>query len=259
MRNVEVERRTGHKPAHVEFAQGMLNSRLDLAALRAEFAVARRMRVADILDPAAAEAIATELSTLPYKMFAATAQGVAVLDPAEVARWDNSRKTELRDFLRKGAAEAKGFLYNGFKMTETWGSNGAPDTALGRFNTFLHGREMIDTISAITGDTSFDSAFAQATCYVPGHYLTRHLDNPSSGKRKFAFVWGFTRTWEPDWGGLLQFFSPDKLPTDSLSPGYNTLDLFDVSHWHSVTYVTPFAPKQRLAVSGWFIDGPYVG
>jgi hypothetical protein len=237
----------------------MLNPALDLTGLRARFAATGRLRVQQVLNPDAAAGIADDLARLRYMLFSATGEGVAVLDPAEVARWDNARKLELQQFMFKGAAAGKGFLYNGFKMTETWGEHAGPDNALGRFNVYLATPTMFDTIRAITGSDDFDSTFAQATCYLPGHYLTRHLDNPANGKRKFAFVWGFTRTWEADWGGLLQFFSLDKQPTDSLSPGFNTLDLFDVSHWHSVTYVAPYAQAPRLAVSGWFTKGKLAG
>src|SRR5262249_16875330 len=110
-------------------------------------------------------------------------------------------------------------------------------------------------IRTITGSAGFDNAFAQATNYEPGHYLTRHLDDPKGEQRKFAFVWGFTRKWDPDWGGLLQFFDDQNLPPHTLSPGFNTLDLFDVRHVHSVTLVAPWAMNSRLAVSGWFVKG----
>ena len=114
---------------------------------------------------------------------------------------------------------------------------------------------MLDAVRRITGASTFDNVFAQATDYRPGHYLTRHLDDPKGELRKFAFVWGFTRTWDPDWGGLLQFYNDDAEPTYAYSPGFNTLDLFDVRHVHAVTLVAPFALHPRLAVSGWFVKG----
>ncbi|PHS51455.1 hypothetical protein C7Y69_04575 [Alteromonas sp. KS69] len=57
--------------------------------------------------------------------------------------------------------------------------------------------------------------------------------------------------WHPDWGGLLQYFEPDGTTTESWSPEFNTLSLFDVKHIHSVTYVTPFAKQPRYALTGW--------
>ncbi len=232
----------------------MLNKSLDLNALRAEFAKEGRIRIRNVLAPEVADAVALEMSSLPYKVFCATGAGVAVIDPAEMAQWDRNTQTELQRALYQSASKAEGFAYFGYRMTETW-KDGAPNTALGRFYAELHSSDVMEAVQKITGASSFDNVFAQATDYRPGHYLTRHLDDPKGEHRKFAFVWGFTKRWDPDWGGLLQFFDRDGRPTSSLSPEFNTLDLFDVRHVHSVTLVTPWSLNPRLAVSGWFVKG----
>jgi SM-20-related protein len=232
----------------------MLNPKLDINALRSEFAKTGRIRAKDVLEPAIAEAIAAEMAQLSYKVFCATGEGVAVIDPAEMAGWDRARQLELQRALAQAASRAEGFAYFGYRMTEAWKA-GAPDTALGRFYSQLRSEKTLDVIRKITGSSTFDNVFAQATHYRPGHYLTRHLDDPKGEHRKFAFVCGFTRRWDPDWGGLLQFFDTEGRPADSLSPGFNTLDLFDVRHVHSVTLVAPWALNPRHAVSGWFVNG----
>ncbi|HEY7799563.1 MAG TPA: 2OG-Fe(II) oxygenase family protein [Hyphomonadaceae bacterium] len=232
----------------------MLNPALDIEALRSEFARERRIRIRNVLEPSVANAVAAEMEQLPYKVFCATGQGVAVIDPQEMAQWDRARQVELQQTLFLAASRAEGFAYFGYRMTEQWQS-GAPDTALGRLYSALQGDGVLGAVRTITGASTFDNVFAQATDYRPGHYLTRHLDDPKGEHRKFAFVWGFTRVWDPDWGGLLQFFDDNGQPTQSYSPGFNTLDLFDVSHVHSVTLVAPYALNPRLAVSGWFVKG----
>lgn len=232
----------------------MLNPRLDLAALRAEFAKDGRIRIGNVIDPAVAGAIADEMADLPWKVFCATGAGVAVIEPAEMAAWDRARQAELHRAMLQAANRAEGFAYFGYRMTEAW-KDGAPDTALGRFYRSLTSPETMSAIRTITGSNAFDGAFAQATDYRPGHYLTRHLDDPKGEHRKFAFVWGFTRRWDPDWGGLLQFFDDEAQPTRSFSPGFNTLDLFDVRHVHSVTLIAPYAGNPRQAVSGWYVAG----
>lgn len=232
----------------------MLNPALDFESLRRAFAREGRIRVRNVLDPSIADAVANEMANLPYKVFCATGEGVAVIDPAELVRWDRARQTELQRTLAQAASRAEGFAYFGYRMTEAWKA-GAPDTALGKFYTALNDEATLRAIRTITGADTFDNVFAQATQYRPGHYLTRHLDDPKGELRKFAFVWGFTRTWDPDWGGLLQFYDEAGEPTYAYSPGFNTLDLFDVSHVHAVTLVAPFARHPRDAVSGWFVKG----
>jgi hypothetical protein len=232
----------------------MLNSQLDLPALAAEFARNGRIRIKDALEPAFAEALAFEMAQLRYSLFCATGKGVAVLEHADVAGWSPERQADLKTHLHEAAAQAEGFAYDGFRMTEAW-TQGIPDTPLGRLWRGLTSTQTLAAIRTITGSSAFDNAFAQATRYLPGHYLTRHLDDPKGEHRKFAFVLGLTKKWDPDWGGLLQFYDGEIQTTDALSPGYNTLDLFDVRHVHAVTYVAPFARAARLAVSGWFVDG----
>jgi len=232
----------------------MLDPKLDINALRSEFSKTGRIRAKNVLEPDIANAVAAEMAQLPYKVFCATGEGVAVIDPQEMAGWDRARQGELQRMLAQAASRAEGFAYFGYRMTESWKA-GAPDTALGRFYSQLRSEKTLDVIRKITGVRTFDNVFAQATQYLPGHYLTRHLDDPKGELRKLAFVWGFTPKWDPDWGGLLQFFDNAGDPTFSYSPGFNTLDLFDVSHVHSVTLVAPFALNPRQTVSGWFVKG----
>jgi Rps23 Pro-64 3,4-dihydroxylase Tpa1-like proline 4-hydroxylase len=59
---------------------------------------------------------------------------------------------------------------------------------------------MLEMIRTITGPSDIDSAFAQATQFLPGHYLTRHLDDPAGERRRFARLYGVSplygdRTW----------------------------------------------------------------
>jgi SM-20-related protein len=232
----------------------MLNPKLDIPALAAEFAKTGRIRVKNVLAPDMADAVTEEMAELPMQLFCATGGGVAVIDPQELVSWDRPRQVELQRALAQAASRAEGFAYMGYRMTEAWQA-GAPGTALGRFYSELRSERTLDVVRRITGASTFDNVFAQATDYRPGHYLTRHLDDPKGELRKFAFVWGFTRTWDPDWGGLLQFYNDEAEPTYSYSPGFNTLDLFDVRHVHSVTLVAPYSLHPRLAVSGWFVKG----
>lgn len=232
----------------------MLNPKLDLGALKNEFSKTGRIRIKNALPQDVAESLANEMLDLPYQLFCATGQGVAVIDPAEMAKWDRGTVAELQRKLNESASRAEGFAYFGFRMTEAWPQQ-TPNTALGRLYAGFKDKKTLEAIQKITNAKSFDNVFAQATQYLPGHYLTRHLDDPKGEHRKFAFVLGLTRKWDPDWGGLLQFFDDNGQPTESLSPGFNTLDLFDVRHVHSVTFMTPFCQNPRVAISGWFVKG----
>jgi SM-20-related protein len=190
----------------------MLNPGLDIDSLARAFASTGRIRVANVLRPDIAAGLESELAALHYMLFCATADRIAVADPAEAARWDPKQTAELQRALMEAASRSEGYVYHNFRMTEAW-KDGAPDTALGRFHRWLLDDGLHDVIRRITGVANFDSAFAQATRYLPGHYLTRHLDDPKGEQRRLAFVWGLTRRWMPDWGGLLQFYTRAGDPT----------------------------------------------
>jgi Rps23 Pro-64 3,4-dihydroxylase Tpa1-like proline 4-hydroxylase len=117
---------------------------------------------------------------------------------------------------------------------------------------YLNSPAMLGFIEQITGRRDIVRADAQYTRYSAGQYLTRHRDDIEGTTRRLAYVFGFTRRWHPDWGGLLQFYEDDGTPRDAWAPAFNRLSLFDIRHVHSVGYVTPFAGESRLSLTGWF-------
>ena len=172
-----------------------------------------------------------------------------------MAQWDRARQAELQQTLFLAASRAEGFAYFGYRMTEQWQS-GAPDTALGRFYSALQGEGVLAPVRTIRSPAPPRSTTSSRrpptiarTTTSPGISTTPRASTGSSPS------YGGLRKWDPDWGGLLQFFDNEGQPTQSNSPGFNTLDLFDVSHVHSVTLVAPYALNPRLAVSGWFVKG----
>jgi Rps23 Pro-64 3,4-dihydroxylase Tpa1-like proline 4-hydroxylase len=70
-----------------------------------------------------------------------------------------------------------------------------------------------------------------------------------------AYVMNFcAEEWRPDWGGYLLFYDEDGDVVAGFKPRFNALNLFRVPQKHSVTYVAPFAPIARFAITGWFRD-----
>ena len=229
----------------------MLNSRLDVPALKAEFEKSKRIRIHEFLQRDVISSLVAEFATLPWKLFASDGSGVRVIDPNQIAN-DPGKQRVLQTALMNAASQGQGFAYLGFQLKS---ANLQPIAGgpVARLRDALASPEVVNVVREITGASDFDGVTAQATQFRQGHFLTRHLDDVSGEQRKHAFVLGLTEGWHPDWGGLLQFFTKQGEPTTSLSPGLNTLDLFEVSHVHSVTFVAPYALAPRCAVSGWFV------
>ena len=60
--------------------------------------------------------------------------------------------------------------------------------------------------------------------------------------------------WRPEWGGYLQFFDDEGDVVQAFRPRFNSLNLFAVPQPHAVSFVPPFAPLGRYAITGWFRD-----
>jgi len=155
-------------------------------------------------------------------------------------------RNKLINDIMKQAAGGVGFWYERHPVTI------ADQGLLGDMFSWLNSEALLEKMARITGINGYRSAIAQATRYKPGDFLTRHQDIVTKEKRKVAFVINLPPRWHPDWGGLLQFYELNGTPRDAWNPNFNSLSLFDVSHVHSVTSISPFAPEPRLAVSGWF-------
>lgn len=94
-----------------------------------------------------------------------------------------------------------------------------------------------------------------ATRFGRGSFLDPHNDH--DGARRCAYVLGLTRdAWPPADGGHLEFLATDGddlIVTERRVPGWNTLDLFDVTGTtclHQVPIL--LRDVERRALSGWF-------
>jgi len=233
----------------------MLNPDLDRKALAEEFHRDQRILIDNVLRRDVAErvrAICAEKVSFDYVFFLNGA--VRVASEQEMLAFDAAKKAQISQELMQNATEGIGYLYCGYVMNDKRAGLGGDPGFLHEVFDYLNSREMLDFVQEISGLDELVRADAQYTRYSAGQYLTRHRDD-IKGKgqaRRLAYVFGFTRRWHPDWGGLLQFYEDDGTPRDAWMPAFNRLSLFDIRHVHSVSYVTPFAGEARLSLTGWF-------
>jgi SM-20-related protein len=98
-------------------------------------------------------------------------------------------------------------------------------------------------------------ADAQATCYTSGDFLNKHDDSAPGKHRLAGYVLNLTPSWNPNWGGALQFYDSQDNCVDTLVPSYNALNVFRVPQPHAVSYLPPYASGKRLSITGWFRAG----
>lgn len=234
----------------------MLNPALDWGALAEEYRRDRRICIDNVLRTSVAERVrelCAEKVPFDYVYYIDGASRVA--SEEEMAALDPDRKAQISQTLMHNATRGIGFLYCSYLMSRRCrGADKALDFLYDVYE-FLNSRQMLAFVSAVSGRNDLARADGQYTRYSAGQYLTRHRDDIEGQARRLAYVFGFTRSWHPDWGGLLQFYEEDGTPRDAWMPAFNRLALFGTCHMHSVSYVTPFAGEARLSMTGWFHAG----
>ncbi len=233
----------------------MLNPALNPATLASEYPHKHRLLIRDILAPEAA-------ARIEHCLQKAVPWGLAVLEndaqrdiPAgELKAMSPAEWERLATRVHASARTEFQFMFNNYQMVKAYLEKRDPGLFLHQVIEFLNSPPMLEFVCQVTGHADIGKADAQATRYLPGHFLRRHDDRlqySSSDVRRTAYVLNLTRHWEPDWGGQLQFLN-DNTVAESWVPSYNTLALFSVPSWHCVSPVAVFATAPRLAITGWF-------
>lgn len=152
------------------------------------------------------------------------------------------------------ARENRGYFYLTYPMIEAYMRGWDSGHPVHAVTELINSESVLGLARIVLGTEGITKADAHATCYGPGHFLTRHLDLGSDLERRAAYVLGFTKNWQPDWGGLLLFLSDQQDITRGYLPRFNNLTIFDTKYLHTVTQVSNFAGGLRLSITGWFRD-----
>ena len=136
-------------------------------------------------------------------------------------------------------------------LNERWDPDGPHEILLEHLNS----PEFLNLARDVTGINELIRADAQATLFAANHYLGRHTDSHVAQGWRVAYVLNLAPdNWHPDWGGYLLFLDDEGDVTEGFRPRFNALNLFLVPQNHLVSYVPPFAPNSRFAITGWLSD-----
>lgn len=229
-----------------------LNSDLDVNALACEYAEHKRVRVEGLLEKKGAKALHDFLDDHDqWWQLINTPDGLVELTRDMRAKMSEKKRAALDAKVYQGAQRGFQYRYEGLRvpdLTQLLAYNNDP---LVQFARLMASEPMLNFLRAVTGCHELSFTDGHATSYGPGDFLTGHDDDVAGKNRLAAYVFGLTRVWKPEWGGLLLFHGPDEATVNGLTPRFNTLDLFAVPQRHSVSVVTPSAPVRRYAVTGW--------
>ncbi len=232
-----------------------LDPTLDAVSMRAAFRQYGRIHIPAFLTAESARSLHATLAGETLWMCSTTGQGTPVDVPVEML--EALPPAEQMKFIELAHAEARqGFhyMFDNVRIADALDRGDEVAPAYRRALAFLNGPEFMGFIRTLTGDDRPSCADAQATRYMPGHYLTRHDDRVPKISRLYAYVLNLTPDWKPDWGGLLTFIDDDGHVAEAYQPTFNALNLFRVPQAHAVSFVTPFAGGARLSITGWIRD-----
>jgi SM-20-related protein len=235
-----------------------INTGLDRRALAAEFARNGRLQVRDLLTRETALEIQAILARGTRWGFSwqAGGDGPHHWRQARAAAATQAEIAAMRDKLSK-AVQAKdfAFLYLAYPLLDAYLEKWDPGSPHELLLEHLNDAPFLDLMRTITGIPGLKKADGQATLYGPGHFLTEHNDSHAAHGRRVAYVLNLTIDgWQADWGGNLLFFNETGDVSGGFVPRFNALSLFAVPQLHAVSYVPPFSPLGRYAITGWLYD-----
>ena len=232
-----------------------LNSDLDLTDLASQYSATSRVRIHNLLaDDGLADFYDNFEDRDDWWHLMNTVGGVVELDRTMKRQMSAEQRASLDDQVQAGARTGFQYRYEGLRVPDRDEESDADDP-LSAFADLMSSEPMLAMLRTVTGCTDLAFTDGQATAYGAGDFLTCHDDNVSGKNRLAAYVFGMTPNWRAEWGGILLFHEADGSRVIGQVPKFNTLDLFAVPQSHSVSLVTPAAPRRRYAVTGWLRAG----
>lgn len=229
-----------------------LNPALDVAAHADRYRRHGRVRIGDLLVRDDAVRLHDFLDRQDgWWHLINTPDGVIELDRAQRARMGKRRRAALDALVYAGARTGFQYRYEGLRVPDADACDDAAGDPLEAFARLMSSAPMLDMLKQVTGHEAMRFADGHATAYGAGDFLTGHDDDVAGKHRLAAYVFGLTPAWRPEWGGILLFHDNSDGVVSGHVPTFNTLDLFAVPQRHSVSIVTPAAPRRRFAVTGW--------
>lgn len=148
------------------------------------------------------------------------------------------------------------FIFDRLRLGQARGMGLAVPDALYDLHDLFNSDAFIGWARRLTGDDRIAYVDAQATRYLPGHFLNGHDDRHEGAGRLYAYVLNVSPVWRAEWGGLLMFTDDDGQVVETFTPLFDTLNVFKVPQPHAVSMVAPFAGGARYSVTGWWRENP---
>jgi len=231
-----------------------LDPKLDPAKLKPLFAKYGRLHLPAILSAESAETVAAALGQTPWmRTFLVGDKGYRVAHE-DYAKTPPEVRAEVEAAIVQGGRTGFQYDFDNWPVSDELEAGRRQGGAVGPVEAaydLLNGPAFLGFIRQVTGDDRAVYCDAQATRYRAGQFLTAHDDDIEGKNRLFAYVLNLTPGWRIEWGGNLLFHDEDGHIAEGYAPKFNSLNLFRVPQWHSVSQVASYVDAERLAITGW--------
>jgi SM-20-related protein len=227
-----------------------INPSLDVSALARAYRDQGHVRIERILADGAREMFAWFDQCTDWIQLISADGGAIEIDYARWIEMPRAERRAIEQEMYRRAADGFQYSYAAMRVPDE-GERLHYGDPMTRFAEFMESAETQKFLEAITGTRSPAFNDGQATAYGTGDFLTGHDDDVAGRCRTTACVFGLTPQWRLEWGGLLLFHDLGSRDVTGMVPQFNTLDLFAVPRYHSVSQITPAAPRRRYAITGW--------
>ncbi len=229
-----------------------LDPRLDSRALARHFMSGSRIHIPNLLKQGGAERLFRHLREREdWRLVFNQGENLFELDRSAQAALTDEQRGQLDAAIHQRARRDFQFRYETIRVPDGEAERAASSSLVVDFARFMSSPEMLGFLRTVTGIKGIEFADAQGTAYGPGHFLTVHDDHVAGKNRLAAYVFNLTPEWRVDWGGLLMFHGSDGHVEQAFTPRFNALNIFKVPQPHSVSYVAPYVPYRRHAITGW--------
>jgi SM-20-related protein len=231
-----------------------LDPKLDPAKLKPLFARFGRLHLPSLLAAADAQVVAEAMRQAPWsRTFLVAGKGYRVTHE-DFAKTPPEVRAEVEAAIVQGGRTGFQFDFDNWPVSDEIEAGrrlGGAVAAIEAAYDLLNSPAFLGFIHAVTGDDRAVYCDAQATRYRAGQFLTAHDDEIEGKNRLFAYVLNLTPGWRIEWGGNLLFHDADGHVAEGYAPKFNSLNIFRVPQWHSVSQVASYVDAERLAITGW--------
>lgn len=233
-----------------------INPECDVTGLKTGLARNRRGRMDAFLSDSAANRLFEALTEQKDWNLQAYTQGRHInIDYNGMKQRPREEWDRLKDIVHAEARHGFGYFFCNVPLYDIAHHGKFPGHPLLAAYRLMNSPRVLDIVREATGARDISFADAQATKFLPGHFLTAHDDDVCDKNRRAAYVLSMTKTWRADWGGQLQFFDDEGHVDRAFVPGFNALSIFLVPQNHAVSALSAFADAPRLSITGWFRTG----